>query len=201
MTDLEHINSLIREILDGPGLKLKVDKFSMEEDLEAHVVKVHCQTHDANTGESHVVQGTGVGLVDALFQGFVALFSGEFPSLCSIRFVDFSVAAELGTGRHSAQSDMAARVTLCVANSDHREFPFSHHSPSVTASSLAVVLQAVEFFINSEKAFVALYKALQFAKEQNRPDSVAHYTTQMATLVEATSYSEVIERIKKQALT
>jgi len=91
-------------------------------------------------------------------------------------------------------------VTLRVANSEDREFVFSHASQSITRSSLSVVVEAVEFFINSERAFIAVYKAMQHARAQNRQDSVMRYTSQLTTLVEATSYSEVIAQIRKSEL-
>jgi hypothetical protein len=200
MTHLETIEKLIGEVLDGTELHLKVDKYTADENFETGKVHVRCEVHDERTGEEQVIESTGVGLVDASFVALKRRYSDEFPSLKSIRFADFSISADVDTGRAAARSDMAARVTLHVANSEGRDFAFVHSSPSITGSSIAVVVQAVEFFINSERAYVTLYKALQHARQQNRPDSVALYTRQMATLVEATSYSNVIEQIKNREL-
>ena len=197
MTDRETIEKLIAQVLDGTELKLKIDKYAAEENLESSEVTVRCEVHDHRTGDRQTIEGKGVGLVDAFFVGLVREYSDDFPSLKSIRFADFNVFADVDTGREAARSDMAAKVTLRVANSEGREFAFQHSSPSVTGSSIAVVVKAVEFFVNSERSFVALHKALSHAREQNRVDSVARYTGQMSTLVEATSYSEVIEQIKK----
>jgi hypothetical protein len=200
MTEREGIQSLIKAVLDDTEMRLRVDRYRLEENFENGEVEVHADLHDERSGLPQVIDGRGVGLVDAFFNGLVGLHSTEYESLKSIRFADFSIKAEVATGRASARSDMAARVTLHVANSEHREFTFVHSSPSITGSSIAVVVQAVEFFINSERAFVAVYRALEHAREQNRPDSVARYTTQLSTLVEATSYSEVIERIRAKEL-
>jgi len=49
----------------------------------------------------------GVGIVDAMFQGLQTLYSDTFASLRSIRFADFSIKANVNTGR-DARSDMAA---------------------------------------------------------------------------------------------
>ena len=197
MTDRESIQKLVAEILDGTELRLKVDKYTADESLESGEVQVRVEVHDERTGEPLVIDGHGVGLVDAFFAGLKARYSGEYPSLKSIRFADFSITADVDTGRQAARSDMAATVTLRVANSEGREFAFAHSSPSITGSSIAVVLDAVAFFINSERAYVAPYKALEYARDQNRADSVQRYTSQMATLVEATSYSEVIEQLRR----
>jgi hypothetical protein len=200
MTEREGIQALIKSVLDGTEMRLRVDRYRLEENLENGEVEVYADVHDERTGEPQVIEGRGVGLVDAFFNGLVKRHSHEYQSLKSIRFADFSVKGEVATGQATARSDMAARVTLHVANSESREFAFVHSSPSITGSSIAVVVQAVEFFINSERAFVAVYRALEHAREQNRPDSVARYTAQLSTLVEATSYSEVIEGIRKKEL-
>jgi hypothetical protein len=196
----EAIGKLIAEVLDGTELRLRVDSYTLKESFEAGTASISAAVHTERTGEKQTINGEGVGIVDAFFNGLVARYSQEFPSLQTIRFSDFSIKANLDTGRQSAKSDMAAEVTLHVANSDGRDFAFSHASPSLTRSSVMVVLQAVEFFVNSERAFIQVYRALQHARTQNRPDSVERYTAQLTTLVEATSYSEVIEQIRKSEL-
>jgi hypothetical protein len=200
MDQKQAIAELVAGVLDGTELHLRVDAYRLEEVLESDILQVRCDVHDERTGHREIIEGQGVGIVDAMFQGLIRLYSEKFPSLKSIRFADFSIHADLDSGRRTARSDMAAKVTLRVANSEDNEFVFVDESPSITRSSLAVVLQAVEFFINSERAFVALYRALQHARAQNRADSIELYTAQLSTLVEATSYSEVIAQIRKTEL-
>jgi hypothetical protein len=200
MDQKEAISQLVAEVLDGTELHFRVDAYRIEENLESGVLDVRCEVHDERSGNREVIEGRGVGVVDAMFRGLIQLYSEKFPSLKSIRFADFAIKADVDSGRHAARSDMAAVVTLRIANSEDREYVFSHGSQSITRSSLAVVLQCAEFFINSERAFIAVYRALQHARAQNRADSVARYTTQLTTLVEATSYSEVIAQIRKAEL-
>ncbi len=200
MTEKEAIGELVGQILDGTELRLRIDSYRLDENLKSGTIEVRCELHDERTGQRDVIEGRGVGLIDAVFQGLIGLYSEKYPSLKSIRFSDFSVKADVNTARIAARTDMAAQVTLRVVNSEDKEFVFTHASPSITRSSLAVVCQAVELFINSERAFIAVYRALQHARAQNRDDSVARYTAQLTTLVEATSYSEVIAQIKKTEL-
>lgn len=199
MHDKEAIDALIDEVLDGTEMKLVVDAYSLQEDLESGRVRIECRAHDERTGERQVITGEGVGIVDAFFHGMVARYAGEFPSLGTIRFSDFSLKADVNSGV-GARSDMAAIVSLTIANSEGAEYTFSHASPSITRSALASVLRGVEFFVNSERAFIAVYRALNHAREANRPDSVARYTAQLTILVQATSYTEVIEQIRTQEL-
>lgn len=193
------IEKLVAEVLDGTELTLKVDELHLHENLEINTARVRCDVHHARTGEKKTIEGEGVGIVDAFFQGLVNMYSGEFHSLHTIRFTDFSIKANLETG-HDARSDSTAVVTLRVTNSDEKEFVFTDTSPSISRSSVNAVLRAAEFFINSERAFIHVFKALQHAREQNRQDSVVRYTAMLTTLVEATSYTDVIDRIRKQEL-
>ena len=190
------IEELVQKVLDGMELRLKIDSYDMNENFETGVVTIRCNVHHARTGEHHVIEGSGVGMIDALFNGTVKLYADQFPSLKSIRFAHFGVKANFDSSRANSRSDFSTEVTLAVANSHDREYTFHANSPSITRAFLAVVLEGVAFFINCERAFIAVYNALKHAKQSNRPDSIELYTGYLTTLVEATSYSEVIEQLK-----
>lgn len=200
MSHKDAIATLVAEVLDGTELRHRVESYTLEENLELGVAKVTCTTRNEKTGETQIISGEGVGIVDAFFSGLIVRYSGQYPSLTTIRFGDFQIKANLDSGKRAAKADMAANVHLHVLNSDGRDYPFQHASPSLTLSSMMVVLQAVEFFINSERAFTNVYRALHHARSENRHDSIARYTAQLSTLVEATSYAEVIDQIKKTEL-
>ena len=201
MIQRDAIEKLVQQVLDGTEFKLKVDAYRLEEILKEGKAKLHCEVHHEQTGEKKIIDGEGVGIIDAFFHGLVNMYSEEYPSLTTIRFVDFSVKANLDTARESVRSDSTAVVSLTVANSEGKDYVFEDSSPSTSRSSINVVLQAAEFFMNCERAFIAVYRALQHAREENRADSVSLYTSQLATLVEATSYSEVIEQIREELKT
>ncbi len=200
MIDKAAIRSLVAEVLDGTELQLKLDWYRLQDAIESGDVEVQCGVHHATTGEKRTIQSVGVGLVDAVFQGLVEVYSGDFPSLKTIRFAEFSVLGDMESGRDSARTDSEVEATLRVANSDGRECVFTHNSKSLTRACVLAVVSAVEFFINSERAFIQVFRALQHAREQNRADSIQRYTDQLTTLVEATSYTEVIEQIRTEEL-
>ena len=91
-----------------------------------------------------------------------------------------------------------AVVTVGMSNSSGCHFEFQHESRSVTRSSIEATLLAVEYFVNSECAFIECFRALKSAKEQRRQDLVERYTSLMSELVKNTSYSEVIEQIREE---
>ena len=85
-----------------------------------------------------------------------------------------------------------------LANSEGEIFPFSQKGRSVLGATLIATLRGMVYFINSEKAYVSLYHALQDARERNRQDLVQTFTSQLALLVRNTSYSEVTAKIQEE---
>lgn len=192
---------LIREVLKDSYLDLDIGHIALVEDVAAATgsrVEVTLREARADTREQ-VISGKGVGIVDALYHGLVEHYAPEYPSLRTITFTGFDVKGRMGTG-HQAGLDAEAEVTLAVQNSDGRSFEFTESDRSLVAAALSVVTEAAEYFINSERAFVTVYRALCDARERGRADLVQTYTDQLSELVNTTSYSEVIERIKSEAL-
>ncbi|HTL36717.1 MAG TPA: alpha-isopropylmalate synthase regulatory domain-containing protein [Kofleriaceae bacterium] len=194
MNTLEH-EPLIRRVLGTNYLQLALGKLSIEEEPNAgSLVKVV-----VNEGETPVeVEGKGVGVVDALYSGLLGRYAREYKSLETIELAGFSVAADVETKKGHAGVDAVGRVTLDVRNSEGRHFTFSHASRSVTTSTACAVLACVQYFVNAERAFLTLYNARRDALARGREDLVARYTREMAEVVEATSYAEVIANIRKE---
>jgi hypothetical protein len=190
---------LIREVLGETYAHLKVRRVFIEEDLEQLSTSITCEVTEEATGENSIIAGKGVGVIDAFFNGFVTRFAGEYPSLKTIRFTSFHVGGQLDTRSAFAGTDSKGEVTVDIMNSAGKVFRFGHASRSVISSSIITILLALEYFVNSERAFVAVYEAFQDARERKRNDLVQHYTGQMSVLVRNTSYSEVIERLRAHA--
>jgi hypothetical protein len=194
--EAQRVDALAREILRENYLHFSLERVEMVEDKDG--VAVLIKLGRGNGGEDVTVQGRGVGLVDAFFEGVTRRFGDEYPSVKTIAVSDFRV----GSGFDDAQgrrSDALAVATLRIRNSHGLEFQFERKTPSVTRSSVRVALDALTFFINSERAYVQLHVALKDAKERRRSDLVERYRSQMATLVNATSYSDVIEKLRADA--
>ncbi len=189
---------LVRELLGESYTHLRVKRVMIEEDLERKTSSVSCEGTDESNGSTFIIAGQGVGLINAFFQGMVDRFATEYPSLKTITFSSFSVQAHLDTKQELSGTDSEGEVTLQVANSEGKLFRFTHVSRSVISSAVIVTLLGVEYFINSERAFVSAYHALKDAKERNRADLVQRFTNVMATLVQNTSYSEVTSKIRSE---
>lgn len=189
--------ALIRRVLGSEYLELSITKMSVEEDFETGLTHVVVDTLDTQ-GSSHTVEGRGVGLVDAIWSGFLERFSVEYQSLRSVELHGFDVKAKLDTKTaDTAGSDAVGEVTLQVHNSEGKIFDFSDASRSIAASTAQCVVAALEYFINAERAFITLHHSLQDARERQRPDLITRYTQELSEVVKSTSYAELIESLKK----
>jgi len=189
---------LMRDLLNDNYTHLRVNRVLIEEDLERESTSVSCEVTDQSSTEKFVIAGKGTGAIDAFFQGMVERFATEYPSLRTIRFSAFTVQARLDTKKEFSGADSEGEVALEITNSEGKAFLFIHSSRSIIGSGIITTLLGLEYFINSERAFVAMYHAIKDAKERNRPDLVQRYTDTVAKLVQNTSYSEVISKLRKE---
>jgi hypothetical protein len=186
---------VIRRVLGQNYLQLSLQKLQIDEDpTDGASVKVTVNEGDQST----LIEGKGVGVVDALWAGLLDRYAREYQSLKTIQLASFTVGADMDTKKVQAGVDAIGRVTLDVTNSEGRHFTFSDASRSVTTSTARAVVSCVQYFVNAERAFLTLYNARRDALARGREDLVARYTAEMAEVVEATSYAEVIANIRKE---
>lgn len=193
----ERILALVKEVLGENYVQLEVIGYDLHEDFGREATRIACTIRDT-PGEVTVIEGSGVGIINAFFHALLDRLSRDYPSLDSISIDKFAVAGKIGSGSESNQGDAMCTVTLGIRNSRGNHFEFDHESRSVTRSSIEATLRAAEYFVNSERAFVEAYKGLKSSRRQNRPDLVHRYTDLMSNLVRNTSYSETIEQIQAE---
>jgi hypothetical protein len=194
--------ALMREILRENYLELNVERHTHEEDIaggSSHVRAIVAPAGERTDQSRRTIEGKGVGLVDAFFRGLIEAYSPEFPSLKTIRFVGFTVKGMLDKSapKGAPGSDALGEVRLLVENSDGNDFEFIAQSRSITASALQATLEAVEYFVNSERAFLMTHHALKDAESRGRHDLQQTFGRRLAELVRNTSYSEAIEAAKR----
>lgn len=185
---------LIKKVLGANVLELKLGRLAIEEADYTTAAKLTVLEGD----QSIDVQGNGVGVVDAIFNGMLERYAREYQSLKSLQLTGFSVGADLQTKKAAPGVDAVGLVTLDIMNSEGRRFTFSDQSRSVTISIARAVLKVVQYFVNAERAFLTLHNARRDALARNREDLVSRYTAEMALVVESTSYAEVIANIRKE---
>lgn len=197
--EAQKVDLLAKEVLGANYMRLEVKKLELKEDCTA-LKSVLLAEIDVLIGESRKtvsIEGQGVGLIDAAFEGMMKAFAPEYISLSAITIDDFSIAIKF-RGTKGRKSDAYAIALLRMRNSEDYEYAFTYRTPSISQSSMAVVTEAVGFFINSERAYIQLRLALDDAKARDRFDLSEKYRQQMAILVTATSYKQVVEKMQKR---
>ncbi len=190
--------ALMRDILQERYVSLSPLRFNIDEDLAADSCRICCDLRRTPGGVDVHVEGTGVGAVDALFHGLQEHYAAEHLSLNSITFYDFQIRGQPEPNRAGQGADSQVLASLRIRNSYGSLFEFRGTSRSIIRAAILATLSAVEYFINSERATVALYGALEHARTTGREDTVAAYTVRLARLVQNASYTEVIERIRER---
>ena len=182
---------LIRKVLGKDGyIELTVESVSVTDDLNGS-----CQVSLLVSGDK--IDGNGVGLVDAIFNGLKNHYAREYESLNSISLKEFHVG--INRKKSSGQgTDALCKVEIEVYNSNRNVFDFSNSSRSLTASAAASVAKTVEFFVNSERAFIAVSRALEDARERGRHDLVTRFTAELSQIVKSTSYTSTIAGLQKK---
>ena len=189
----DQMRSLMREVLGESYFSLEVRGLSLEEDVAEGRSVVRAKLVDPRSGDEREIQGSGVGLVDAAFDALVTSLVDEYPSLAHIRFRSFKVDGDTGTGEKVSRTDSEGVVRLEVDNQVNRTFVFTDASRSVSASCVRVTLAAVEYFVNSERAFLQVRGLLEDARGASRPDLVDRYTQMLSQLVENASYADSLK--------
>lgn len=191
--------SLVHEVLNGEYVSFKIGSFQLNEDIEAKTATLCCTLADS-LGGSRGIEGQGVGMVDALFKGLKQALAPDYPSLGHIHFADFAISGDFGSGPERGENgtETLGHVKLVVKNTAGRTFRFRSESPSITAGTVDVVLEAAEHFVNAELAVLRIYDWIEDAKARNRPDLADRYTQRLADLVKNATYSEAIEKKRRE---
>jgi hypothetical protein len=198
VTERPHENTdLIERVLGNDYLRLEIQRLRLEEDFDTGRSRVEVDARDSNNGGAQSVSGEGCGLVDAIMAALLSRYATEYQSLETVELWSFNVQARLDTKNEQSGADAIGRVTIEVKNSEGHIFTFSDESRSIASSTARAVLAVIEYFINSERAFIKLYRSLKDAQERHRSDLVTRYTGELAEVVKSTSYAQVIDNMLK----
>jgi hypothetical protein len=186
---------LMKEILQDDYMNLRVVSYTLTENLDENTCQIQCELNDGET--TLMVEGEGVGTIDALFDGLKSRLAGDYPSLESIRFAEFDIEGLISSedGPETA-TEAEAKATVGIRNSEDKDFEFEAKAPSVSRAGIQATVAAAEYFVNSERTYVRLHEILEHYRSEGRTDLVEKYTDLMSQVVENTSYSEVVEKIR-----
>lgn len=191
----ERMIGLMREILQENFMEVRVRSYHISESLDEDTCRITSKIELAD-GSDLTVEGEGVGMIDAFFSGIKTRLADEYPSLKSITFSQFLIKGLMEAGEKNG-TDAQAEARVGILNSEGQEFLFKCTAPSVTRAGLQATAEAAAYFVNSERTFVKLHDIIEHYRRDGRMELVEKYTDLTARVVENTSYSEVVERIRK----
>ena len=187
----EKYYAIIRNVVGEQYQSISVKDLFVHHDLAAGNSKIKCALH-VNT-EELIIIGTGVAVVDTLFNSLIEHFSGEYISLRNIKYNDFSIKTKNYNGIKQFQPDTPVIIRLML-NNNKGSLYFKKQSKSLNTAVVLVVCAAVEYLINSELAVRIIHEDLAHAKERNRSDLVNEYTQYLMDLVHIVSYESVLNK-------
>lgn len=195
---VEQVFRLTKEILQDSILDISIQEIKLIENFENNTANLNAKCLELFNKKitKKNIQASGVGLVDACFNAMINAYENKYLSLASISIADFVLNSHLEIG-NQRKSDAYVTALLRIRNANGFEYNFQATSLSVSKSCVTVIQQCLAFFINAEEAFKKLHFALKDAQERSRSDLVERYKNQMSTLVNATSYENLILKLKE----
>lgn len=179
----------IKDILKEEYLALNLKKVTIEEEVGKNTSKISCKFSE-NGGRAVTLRSEGCGVLDAIFNGLLTHYSVGYPSLVNITFEAFDATPDFRK-KKSSGSDAEIVVEIQFTNSSNTIMTFRNSGRSFVSAAVQGVFSAMEFYINSEKAFRKLKFLIQDAKQRGRADIRARYVSQISTIVKVTSYEDV----------
>lgn len=198
LRDKKRLQGIIAEILGDDYVKLYIAGYTYEENLRTEGATVSFDLRDAATDRTYALSGVGSGLVDALFNALINHLSKTYHTIGHFEISSFKIVGDADTGKTIRKADASATVVMRLINVRDQEFEFRHTSSSVTRSSACVVLSALEYFVNAERAYERAYEALKAARKADNPPLVDKYTRILSDLVTNTSYSDLVKDIERR---
>ncbi|TNE46769.1 MAG: hypothetical protein EP343_22110 [Deltaproteobacteria bacterium] len=192
----QETSKIVEEVLQDDYIKFQLVSYSIEEDVEERSSRVLARVQRSDQDQPFVVEGSGVGALDAFFAAVRMRLGEEYPSVRAIIFSSLA-AKDVPGSDQDHPTDAEAEVNIRIQNSYGDSFEFVNRSRSLLRASLHGLLETVEYFVNSERTYVRLLQALEHYRQEGRSDLIDKYTSLLSIVVRNTSYEEVSERLKK----
>lgn len=190
-------SAMVKELLSDRYRTFFVDRLVVRESRASETTDVECTLVVGGDSE-HNISGAGLGVLDALFNAIVQHVVGDCSSLRNISVESFQVQTDkedLREFRKNARSTAAAVETCLIIDNgfdtNSRLVPFRSKSRSVLAATVAVVTEAIEYFVNSEIAVLYLKELIDDSKKRNRFDLTETYISKLSDLMSNTSYEQI----------
>tara|TARA_Y100000310_G_scaffold284202_1_gene306837 strand:+ start:3527 stop:4162 length:636 start_codon:yes stop_codon:yes gene_type:complete len=185
--------SIVRGVLAGDYWDLGIDELSIEENLREKSTKIACLVH--LNKENFTIEEVGRGPIDALFNGLKNNFKKSYLSFHGLNFYEFSISGDVGDSSLNMASEVECTLSITSVNI-HKPLIYRCRDASINRAAVCVVLAAVEYYINSERAMKILRECVKDAQERGRGDLLEESVLKMSKLLEGVSYKDALATIK-----
>ena len=190
-------SKIVKQVLGEDFIEVHISQFILKEDIQNSCSQISCfLTLKNGSKDSILIEGSGNGMVDALFNSIIDEMSSKYQSLSDIEFGDFALKVKFKESMGWRKSDAPVEIRLALRNSRSKRLYFKAKSGSLVGTTIIVMQQAFEYLINAELAVIHLHQDIQNAKERNRTDLIMHYTQQLTELVRIVSYEQTIKSLR-----
>ena len=185
------IKEIFSSRLKSSVLLLEPIKITIAESTATPSTEVKICFDEAIAGQKErflLKQKASSGFVDGIFTILHRKYNKLYPSIQNIKLNNYTVHPILNSAKASLGSDAKARVSITSEIKGHGLVDFSSTSRSLIQSTFSASLKIFQFYINCERTFDILSKALKNAKERNRGDIVQSCIRDMSSLTQMNNY-------------
>lgn len=141
-------------------------------------------------GKDIVIDGAGVGMIDAGFNSLINHFSKHYLSLNTIKLEDVYFQVD-----HRSDKDLSLKskteIKLEFSNHCRDRTWFSGKTSSMGYTGVSVLVSAIEFYMNCELLFKRVKFLLEDAENRSRHDIASTYKYVLTRVVEVTNYQTI----------
>ena len=185
--------AIVKDVLEDDYWKITIDSLSIQEDLRDKTTKVSCIVN--LNQETFTIEETGHGPIDALFNGLKNSFKNLYLSFRGLNICGFAIEGDI-----DPNLNMSSEVECVLSISSDNNFKpqiYRQRDASINRAAICVVLSAVEYYINSERAIKILRKWAADAQKRNRGDLFEQCVMKMSKLIEGASYTDTLVTVSK----
>tara|TARA_Y100001937_G_scaffold127771_1_gene201070 strand:+ start:1884 stop:2483 length:600 start_codon:yes stop_codon:yes gene_type:complete len=187
----ENIKQLFGKILSSQKVKLEPLKVSVDETWKSDFTTVDLEIQLTKGEVSETVkikESQAKGFVDGMFKACHQAFAEKCPSLCNLKLVNYELTPSFKKSKNTIGSDASVEVSITMEVKDHGVAEFSSTSRSILHSSVAVTLEAFQFYMNCESTFRKIKLILEDANQRNRGDIAQSCIADLSTLTQVNTY-------------
>lgn len=197
----EDNSKMVKDLLTSRYLTFSIDRLVVHEDIINDSTRVECSlcvVDGKGNNVEYFIEGLGFGFLDALFNGVTEKLAKDCSTLNNISVQGFQARVDEKDLREQKESlrgsDASVEICLTIDNgfdNINKFIPFRSKSRSMLSASVGVVIETIQYFVNSQNAVVYLKELILDSERRNRFDLTEYYISKLSSLMSNTSYEDI----------